>query len=119
MYNQSIVNHYLLNVVRLPDESEADVLVVGHNPKQEEVEIIGENLTRKAICVDGGTVECYLSGEGEMLKFEPFRESLPSKIMVPSFVVAGKKGAYERLGLMSKYKELENETEIEEDDGDI
>lgn len=54
-----------------------------------------------------------------MLKFEPFRESLPSKIMVPSFVVAGKKGVYERLGLMSKYKELENETEIEEDDGDI
>lgn len=107
----------LNNIVRLPDESEADVIVIGHTPKQEEVEIIGENLTREAVCVDGGTVECYLSGEGEMIKFEPYRESLPSKTMVTSFVLVGKKGAYERLGLMDEYKK--SDEELEEDDSDM
>ena len=102
-------------VVRLPDKSEADVIVVGHTPKQEEVEIIGENTTRTAIDVDGGTVECYLSGEGEMVKFEPFRDSLPKKIMVTSFVVVGKKGAYEKLGLMDEYKKSDDEPEVEEE----
>ena len=109
----------LNGVVRLPDKTEADIIVVGHTPKQEEVEIIGENMTRTAIDVDGGTVECYLSGEGEMVKFEPFRDSIPKKIMVTSFVIVGKKGAYEKLGLMDEYNKNENDSEIEEDDDDM
>ncbi len=109
----------LNGVVRLPDKSEADIIVVGHTPKQEEVEIIGENMTRTAIDVDGGTVECYLSGEGEMVKFEPFRDSIPKKIIVTSFVIIGKKGAYEKLGLMDEYEESKEKEVIEEDDGDM
>ena len=109
----------LNNVVRLPDKSEADVIVVGHTPKQEEVEIIGENLTRKAICVDGGTVECYLSGEGQMLKYEPSRENFPRKTIVTAFVATEKKKAYERLGLLDEYKKLNGEPEVEEDDSDM
>ena len=73
------------NVVKLPNLSEADMIVVGHSPKQMEVEIIGENITRKAIDVDGGTVECYKSGEGKILKFEPYKEIMPTKEVVESF----------------------------------
>lgn len=71
--------------VRLPRVSEADIIVVGHSPQQMEVEIIGENITRKAIDVDGGTVECYMSGKGKMLKFEPHKEEEPTYEEVQSF----------------------------------
>lgn len=101
-------------IVTLPDESESDVIVVGHTPRQIEVKIIGENMTRTAIDVDGGTVECYLSGNGEILKFEPYRESLPSKVMVSSFITIGKRGAFERLGLLDEY-EKSNDADIQEE----
>ena len=108
-----------IGAVRLPTESEADIIVVGHTPKQGEVEIIGENITRTAIDVDGGTVDCYLSGEGEMLKFEPSIESKPSKTMVEQFVIVGKRGAHEKLGLMDEYEPAKEEFETEESDSDM
>ncbi|MBQ3407630.1 MAG: metallophosphoesterase [Clostridia bacterium] len=107
-------------VVTLPNETEADVIVVGHTPKQMEVSIIGENITRNAIDVDGGTVECYLSGNGEMLKFEPYRESIPTKVMVPSFVIVGRKGAYEKLDLMDEYRDdFADSEQSEQEDDDV
>lgn len=100
-------------IVTLPNESEADVIVVGHTPKQIMVQIIGENMTRTAIDVDGCTIECYLSGEGKMLKFEPYKEGHPSKSVVTAFLGIGKKEAYENLGLPY---DLEESQEIGQDD---
>lgn len=42
------------NILDLPTPEQADEIVVGHTPGKKKVSIIGKNLTRTAICVDGG-----------------------------------------------------------------
>lgn len=80
-------NYNFNNVVKLPDMSEADIIVVGHSPRQMEVEIIGENITRTAVDVDGGIVECYMLGRNAILKFEPHKDIVPTEEFIESLKI--------------------------------
>ena len=109
-------------IVKLPTSSEADQIVVGHTPNEMNIELVGNNIKRTAIVVDGGVVERYLSGKGSMLKYEPHKDIKPSEELVPSFK-RNIKELYARLGLeyTSKIKTRKEDkctptAEPEEDD---